>query len=177
MPGLFEVAEGGTVFLDEVEALPLDLQGRLLAALVERSVRRLGAAETRPHDVRVIAATHADLGECVRRGTFRADLLDRFRLATLTLSPLRESRTREPERPSTRCSSASPPIALRCAWPWAMPSFVLATGGGPGAETVSHQSDDGLKRARFHGADVWGIGAAQPARATSLTRRGARAPA
>src|SRR5262249_44656647 len=90
MPGLFEVAEGGTVFLDEVEALPLDLQGRLLAAIEERSVRRLGAAESTPHYARVIVATHVDLGEAVRRRGFRADLLDCFRLSTLALRPLRE---------------------------------------------------------------------------------------
>ncbi len=90
MPGLFEVAEGGTLFLDEVEALPLDLQGRLLAAIEDRSVRRLGAAAATSHDVRVIVATHVDLGDAVRRGAFRADLLDRFRLSMVTLPPLRE---------------------------------------------------------------------------------------
>jgi transcriptional regulator with PAS, ATPase and Fis domain len=90
MPGLFEVADGGTVFLDEVEALPLDLQARLLAALDERSVRRLGAADATRHDVRVIVATLVDLDEAVRRGAFRADLFDRFRLSRLTLPPLRE---------------------------------------------------------------------------------------
>jgi DNA-binding NtrC family response regulator len=89
-PGLFEVAEGGTLFLDEIEALPLDLQGRLLAAIEHRSVRRLGAAAATSQDVRVIVATHVDLSDAVRRGTFRADLLDRFQLAMLTLPPLRE---------------------------------------------------------------------------------------
>ena len=89
-PGLFEVAEGGTLFLDEIEALPLDLQGRLLAAIEHRSVRRLGAAAATSQDVRVIVATHVDLSAAVRRGTFRADLLDRFQLAMLTLPPLRE---------------------------------------------------------------------------------------
>jgi DNA-binding NtrC family response regulator len=90
MPGLFEVAEGGTLFLDEIEALPLDLQGRLLAAIEQRSVRRLGAAVAASQDVRVIVATHVNLGDAVRRGTFRADLLDRVRLAMLTMPPLRE---------------------------------------------------------------------------------------
>ncbi len=89
-PGLFEVAEGGTLFLDEIEALPLDLQGRLLAAIEHRSVRRLGTAAATSQDVRVIVATHVDLSDAVRRGTFRADLLDRFQLAMLTLPPLRE---------------------------------------------------------------------------------------
>jgi DNA-binding NtrC family response regulator len=89
-PGLFEVAEGGTLFLDEIESLPLDLQDRLLAAIDHRSVRRLGASAAISHDVRVIVATHVDLDDAVRRGAFRADLLDRLRLSTLTLPPLRE---------------------------------------------------------------------------------------
>ena len=89
-PGLFEVAEGGTLFLDHIEALPLDLQGRLLAAIEHRSVRRLGAANTTLQNVRVIVATHVDLGAAVRRGTFRADLFDRLRLWAVTLPPLRE---------------------------------------------------------------------------------------
>ena len=89
-PGLFEVAEGGTLFLDHIEALPLDLQGRLLAAIEHRSVRRLGAANTTLQNVRVIVATHVDLGAAVRRGTFHADLFDRLRLWAVTLPPLRE---------------------------------------------------------------------------------------
>jgi DNA-binding NtrC family response regulator len=90
MPGVFEAAEGGTVFLDEIEALPLDLQGRLLMALESRSVRRVGAPKATPHDIRVIVATHVDLGEAVRRGAFRADLLERFQLSRVDLRPLRE---------------------------------------------------------------------------------------
>ncbi len=89
-PGLFEVADGGTLFLDEVDALSLDLQGKLLVAIEESSVRRLGGVEPKSLDVRVIVATHVDLGDAVRRGTFRSDLLDRFTLSTLTLPPLRE---------------------------------------------------------------------------------------
>jgi DNA-binding NtrC family response regulator len=89
-PGLFEAAGGGTVFLHDVDALSLDLQDKLLAAIDSRSVRRLGGAAARSLDVRVIAATHADLADAVRRGTFRADLLDRFARSTLTLLPLRE---------------------------------------------------------------------------------------
>ena len=89
-PGLFEAADGGTLFLDEVDALALDLQGKLLAAIEQGAVRRLGGVEARSLDVRVLVATHVDLGDAVRRGTFRADLLDRFRLTTLTLPPLRE---------------------------------------------------------------------------------------
>ncbi len=89
-PGLFEAADGGTLFLHDIDALSLDLQGKLLAAIESRSVRRLGGVAARSLDVRVIAATHADLGDAVRRGTFRADLLARFAGSTLTLLPLRE---------------------------------------------------------------------------------------
>lgn len=89
-PGLFEAAHGGTLFLDNVDALSLDLQGKLLATIERRSAQRLGGSEARLLDVRVIAATHADLTAAVRHGTFRADLLDRFVGSTLTLLPLRE---------------------------------------------------------------------------------------
>jgi DNA-binding NtrC family response regulator len=89
-PGLFESADGGTLFLHDVDALSLDLQGKLLAAIESKSVRRLGGVAARSLDVRVIAATHADLADAVRRGSFRADLLDRFARSTLTLLPLRE---------------------------------------------------------------------------------------
>jgi DNA-binding NtrC family response regulator len=89
-PGLFEAAHGGTLFLHDVDALSLDLQGKVLAAIDSGSVRRLGGGDARPLDVRVIAATHADLADLVRRGMFRADLLDRFARSTLVLLPLRE---------------------------------------------------------------------------------------
>lgn len=89
-PGLFEAADGGVLFLDDVDALSLDLQGKLLAVLETRTVRRLGGAEARRVDVRVIVATHADLAAAARRGTFRPDLLDRFARSTVTLLPLRE---------------------------------------------------------------------------------------
>ncbi len=88
--GLFEAADGGTVFLHDVDALSLHLQDKLLAVIAGGVVRRLGSVEARPLDVRVIVATHADLAATVRRGAFRAALLDRFTGATLTLLPLRE---------------------------------------------------------------------------------------
>jgi DNA-binding NtrC family response regulator len=89
-PGLFEAADGGTLFLDDVDALSLDLQGKLLAVIEDGSVRRLGGGEARSVDVRVIVATHGDLGDAARHGTFRPDLLDRFARSTLTLLPLRD---------------------------------------------------------------------------------------
>ena len=89
-PGLLEIADGGTLFLDDVDALSLDVQRELLAVLERGAVRRLGGVEAKPVDVRILVATHVDLGEAVRRGAFRADLLARFRPSTLTLPPLRE---------------------------------------------------------------------------------------
>jgi len=89
-PGLFEVADGGTVFLDEVQALSADLQVKLLLVLEDRQTHRLGATRGRPVNVRVIAATTEDLQDAVRRRTFRRDLLARLGAITLDLPPLRD---------------------------------------------------------------------------------------
>jgi two-component system response regulator HydG len=89
-PGLFELAHGGTLFLDEIGALPLELQPKLLRALESRTVRRIGGNASRKMDVRVIGATHVDLGGASRRGEFREDLYFRLNVVTLTLPPLRE---------------------------------------------------------------------------------------
>jgi two-component system response regulator HydG len=89
-PGLFELAHGGTLFLDEVATLPRELQPKLLRALENRSIRRVGGQQTRAVDVRVIAATHVELGQAVRRGEFREDLYYRLNVVLLVLPPLRE---------------------------------------------------------------------------------------
>jgi two-component system response regulator HydG len=89
-PGLFEIAHGGTLFLDEIATLPLELQPKLLRALETRRIRRVGGQQGRQVDVRVIAASHTDLGQAVRRGEFREDLYYRLNVVTLVLPPLRE---------------------------------------------------------------------------------------
>ena len=91
-PGLFEVANGGTLFLDEIGHLPLALQGKLLRALEERAVRRVGGTRNIPCDVRVLAATHVDLKDAVRRREFREDLFFRLNVIPLEIPPLRSRR-------------------------------------------------------------------------------------
>jgi two-component system response regulator HydG len=89
-PGLFEIAHGGTLFLDEIGTLPLELQPKLLRALETRSIRRVGGQQSRQVDVRVVAASHVDLGQAARQGEFREDLYYRLNVVTLVLPPLRE---------------------------------------------------------------------------------------
>lgn len=91
-PGLFEVADGGTLFLDEVGELPLNIQVKLLRAIQERVVRRVGANEDTSIDVRIIAATNRDLEQMVKDGTFRQDLYYRLNVIQIKTPPLRDRR-------------------------------------------------------------------------------------
>ena len=88
--GFFQAANGGTLLLDEVADLPLAMQVKLLRAIQERRVRKVGATIEEPVDVRLISATHQNLAECVEKGKFRQDLYYRLNVIELRLPPLRE---------------------------------------------------------------------------------------
>jgi len=86
--GIFELAHGGTIFLDEIEEIPIEIQGRLLRVLQEREVMRIGDNKVIPVDVRIISATNKDLNAMVEEGKFREDLYFRINILTLNIPPL-----------------------------------------------------------------------------------------
>jgi DNA-binding NtrC family response regulator len=88
--GRFELADGGTLLLDEISEMPLELQAKLLRVLQERAFERVGSSRTQTVDVRVVATTNRDLEEEVRKGTFRSDLYFRLNVLPFTMPPLRE---------------------------------------------------------------------------------------
>lgn len=130
-PGRFEAAEGGTLVLDEIGELPLPVQGKLLRALQERTVDRLGGTRPIPVDVRVIALTNRDLATEVKEGRFREDLYYRLNVIPLRLPPLRERSgdlallavhfaerySRENDRPTPQLSPSFLEALARHPWP------------------------------------------------------------
>ena len=90
--GFFQAASGGTLFLDEVADLPLAMQVKLLRAIQEKKVRKLGATVEEPIDVRIISATHQNLAQCVEAGRFRQDLFFRLNVIALRMPSLRDMR-------------------------------------------------------------------------------------
>ncbi len=87
--GLFEIANGGTLFLDEIGEIPLALQAKLLKAVEEKRIRRVGSNAERAVDTRIIAATSQNINEMVKKGTFRAELYDRLNILNLETVPLK----------------------------------------------------------------------------------------
>ncbi|MFQ6108324.1 MAG: sigma 54-interacting transcriptional regulator, partial [Candidatus Aminicenantales bacterium] len=88
--GRFEVANGGTIFLDEISNISLNIQAKLLRVIQEREITRIGSTKPIKVDVRILAATNENLAECVRRGKFREDLFYRLSVVPIHLPPLRE---------------------------------------------------------------------------------------
>jgi two-component system response regulator PilR (NtrC family) len=95
--GFFQAANGGTLFLDEVADLPLGMQVKLLRAIQEKRVRKVGATQEEPVDVRIISATHQNLARLVEAGRFRQDLYYRLNVIELKMPPLRECREDIPQ--------------------------------------------------------------------------------
>jgi len=110
--GFFQTANGGTLFLDEVADLPLAMQVKLLRAIQEKRVRKVGAANEEPVDVRLVSATHRKLKDCVDAATFRLDLYYRLNVIELKMPPLRERQEDIPllvEAALARMGGANPP--------------------------------------------------------------------
>jgi transcriptional regulator with PAS, ATPase and Fis domain len=91
-PGRFELANGGTIFLDEIGELPLNLQAKLLAVIQDRAFERVGGVKTIRVDIRIVAATNKDLAVACQTGAFRLDLFYRLNVVPLSIPPLRERR-------------------------------------------------------------------------------------
>jgi transcriptional regulator with PAS, ATPase and Fis domain len=95
--GRFEVADGGTIFLDEISNISLNIQAKLLRAIQEREITRVGSSQPIKVDVRIIAATNEDLAECVNAGKFREDLFYRLSVVPIHIPPLRERKEDIPD--------------------------------------------------------------------------------
>lgn len=111
-PGLLELASGGTLFIDELGELPLDLQPKLLRAIESRQIRRLGASEWQPFDARIIAATHRNLRARAAEGSFRQDLYYRLAVVEVHAPSLRERKDDIEALVERFLAARDPPCAL-----------------------------------------------------------------
>jgi len=163
--GAFEAAKGGTLFLDEIVEMPIDLQPKLLSALEEKAIRRVGATTSRKVGFRLIAATNRDLAAAVNRNDFRADLYYRINTIPLEIPPLRKRRGDIPllvEHFHHQLTDGPPPKALvdelsRGDWPGNVrevrnaveravvvgdPEIWRAMGGGTSPATAAPEEDE-----------------------------------
>jgi two-component system response regulator GlrR len=129
--GLFQAAEGGTVFLDEIGDMPLALQVKLLRVLQDKEIRPIGTTQSSPVDVRIISATHRNLEEAIKAGTFREDLYYRLNVVSFALPALCERREDVPvlathflsqlaeryKKPLNGFASEAMEILVKASWP------------------------------------------------------------
>jgi len=177
--GKLEVADGGTVLLDEISELPLSLQPKLLRVLQEREFDRVGATRPTKIDIRVIAATNINLAEAVTAGRFRTDLYYRLNVVSLTMPPLRDHREDIPalaayfalrfrEKTGRRVSAIAPEaeaLMMQYDWPGNVRELenaierAMVLGSGPTIlpedlpeAIVENQKPSGLALAQYHEA-------------------------
>ena len=96
-PGLFEVADGGILFLDEISSMSMDMQSKLLRAIEEKKIRHVGGTKEIPVDVQIVAAANRNISEMIEKGDFREDLYYRLRIVDIEIPPLRERKEDLPE--------------------------------------------------------------------------------
>jgi DNA-binding NtrC family response regulator len=174
--GLFQEADGGTLFLDEIGCVPLDVQVKLLSAIEDKQVRRIGARQAARVDLQIVAATHRDLRQMIAEGSFRQDLFHRLNVIAVSIPPLRdrgrdvvllahaflESACREYQMPLRRLSDDAEAWLMRYPWPGNVRELRNQI------ERIVLLEDEPEVRARhFRGADV-ASAAAAPVEETGL---------